>query len=858
MQEMRLEYDKSKFALPSKPRRFLISLLIFCLVLLGCSATIRRGSLINTEQSFGHRSASQAEYTFEIIEYPSHDSPNLKIRIFEIPSLELYETAHFQRIVNDDNVKLGNGLLGTLGVASYLMILYTPKDVKNGDKIEHSKGERAFYIGSAIFCGLFALAEFAGIDGNQPQGEITEQSYKGLKKGQPIPASGKICEFVFRGLSTSKKLGEYSTTTDTEGYISIDMLNDARIYDAPAGEEYITVTSANLKGQYNLRCSGWLDPLRKITAGELNVRSGPSTNYPVIGNSYKGENYLEVDSRGNWAKINFKSGEGWIYKGLTELCYAKYTQPFPPELIGSPSFHEPNDNKCLDAEETAEVKLNLENVGKGIAFGVKVNVEVAEDIPGLEFKREYNIGQINPSEKRLITIPFSADIGIPTREVRVSITVTERNGFGLPHPLSIRFSTQKFQVPLLALIDYGIEDHSNQNGKVEPLEQVTVTARIKNRGRGSAKAVKANLITGEYVFLAGYSKKTFHLGDIPPGGSKDIQFTVYTNNLAKSVPLTLAITEAYGKFGKTENIDLPLNVTQKSTSDLVIRPQPSQPPSGPEPSPLTVDVDFNIPIGKVTNRKAVAVVIGNKNYQDADVPRVDYAINDASIICKYFEKAFGVKPAMIYKETDAKQSVFNKYFGTKEHPEGKLHDYVNPDGTSDVFVYYSGHGMPDPETKLPYLMPVDCARSQVAQTGYNLEVLYANLSDLPARSVTVIIDACFSGQSHGGPLLREISPVIIEVSPEVSLPNGIIFTSSQAGQVSTWYPEKKHGLFTYFFLKALQGSADSNMDNRITVGEMADYLQDQSEGVPRKARELHGWQQMPTYSGDRQKVLLEY
>ncbi len=44
---------------------------------------------------------------------------------------------------------------------------------------------------------------------------------------------------------------------------------------------------------------------------------------------------------------------------------------------------------------------------------------------------------------------------------------------------------------------------------------------------------------------------------------------------------------------------------------------------------------------------------------------------------------------------------------------------------------------------------------------YPLEVLYANLQKLKARSVLVLLDACFSGTSHGGSLVPAGSNALV-------------------------------------------------------------------------------------------------
>lgn len=55
-----------------------------------------------------------------------------------------------------------------------------------------------------------------------------------------------------------------------------------------------------------------------------------------------------------------------------------------------------------------------------------------------------------------------------------------------------------------------------------------------------------------------------------------------------------------------------------------------------------------------------------------------------------------------------------------------LYNYTKPD-KSDVFIYYSGHGSPDPITNEAYLVPTDCDPAMMGLTAYPLNVLYSNL-----------------------------------------------------------------------------------------------------------------------------------
>ena len=61
--------------------------------------------------------------------------------------------------------------------------------------------------------------------------------------------------------------------------------------------------------------------------------------------------------------------------------------------------------------------------------------------------------------------------------------------------------------------------------------------------------------------------------------------------------------------------------------------------------------------------------------------------------------------------------------------------------------------------------------------------------------------------------------------------------------------EAKHGMFSYFVMKGLEGDADNNSDNRITAGELQSYVREnvlqQSSGT-----------QTPELQGDSNRVLV--
>ncbi len=263
---------------------------------------------------------------------------------------------------------------------------------------------------------------------------------------------------------------------------------------------------------------------------------------------------------------------------------------------------------------------------------------------------------------------------------------------------------------------------------------------------------------------------------------------------------------------------------------------------------LRVDVDVNIPKGARKNINAVGVIIGNKNYARArkGIGDVSFADRDAKIMQKYLITTLGYDRQNIIFKNDATLVDLIDTFGSGNGRGGQLRNYIRK-GKSDVFIYYVGHGAPGPNGKSSYLVPVNASVDNISGNGYKLENLYKAVEKLPARSVTVVIDACFSGDSASGSLFKNISPAMLKSSsPVKNVSKANVFAGAGEGQVATWYKAKSHSTFTYFFLKGLGGEADQDSNKRITVSEMKDYLLDE---VPYWAQRTTNRVQEPVVKG---------
>ena len=89
---------------------------------------------------------------------------------------------------------------------------------------------------------------------------------------------------------------------------------------------------------------------------------------------------------------------------------------------------------------------------------------------------------------------------------------------------------------------------------------------------------------------------------------------------------------------------------------------------------------------------ALAIVIGNSAYDPA--PDVAYAGNDAAAMKQVFTEALGIPADQVLVFPDISSVAMGRLFGEPGRPNGQIHRWAEGVGAKEIFVYYSGHGVP--------------------------------------------------------------------------------------------------------------------------------------------------------------------
>lgn len=285
----------------------------------------------------------------------------------------------------------------------------------------------------------------------------------------------------------------------------------------------------------------------------------------------------------------------------------------------------------------------------------------------------------------------------------------------------------------------------------------------------------------------------------------------------------------YEYFASEEKFTRPVEQkTQAPVSQQVITPIQSK---TAEESTFLSDVDEEMPLSRTINRNIFAIIIGNEKYKNE--VDVSYAKMDAKVFSEYVEKTLGVPHEQIKFVENA------TYNDIRIATNWIIQAMQVCRGKGKAIIYYAGHGIPNESDQSAYLLPVDGIGNDSA-SGFSLKELYEKLGNVEAQSITVFLDACFSGSKREEGMLTSARGVAIKVKPAAPTGNLIVFSAAQGDETAYPYKDKQHGMFTYFLLKKLQETKGD-----VSLGDLSDYL---TEEVGRQSFIKNNKMQTPTVS----------
>ncbi len=513
---------------------------------------------------------------------------------------------------------------------------------------------------------------------------------------------------------------------------------------------------------------------------------------------------------------------GQVISGKSEkkkIIFTKSERSFvtqlPDLIITGEKFVDENQNNFIDANESCEINLMVENIGEGLAENVKVRVSLKNvEIEGLDYQKLITVGDLQGNSSKVVSIPVKGNINLAEGLAEFMIEVLEERGFDA-FPLEIKIETREFANSEVIVADavFSTED----GGLIKLNYPIVLKVIIQNIGEGDAKDVITEFkFPNPNCFCLG-EKSRFDIGNLGRGETRELEFlfTATRRYTLTEIPVLVDLFESLNEYARDTTLYVSLEQRLTARNEVVISGIVTESPDIKLAS-LSSEVDKNIPVNRTKHPYRYALIIGNEDYTRYQrglntETNVEFARNDASIFRNYAVKTLGVNEMNAYLLKDATSGEICQKIDLISKLASKSGEQA------EIIFYYAGHGLPDEQTRAPYLIPVDVSGTNL-DAAVKLEDIYKKFAESGAGKVTVFLDACFSGGGRDAGLLAARS---VKVKPKDNLIQGnlVVFTASSGEQSALPFEGEQHGMFTYYLLKKIK---DTQGD--ITYGELSDYI----------------------------------
>ncbi|MGB4843514.1 MAG: caspase family protein, partial [Ferruginibacter sp.] len=246
--------------------------------------------------------------------------------------------------------------------------------------------------------------------------------------------------------------------------------------------------------------------------------------------------------------------------------------------------------------------------------------------------------------------------------------------------------------------------------------------------------------------------------------------------------------------------------------------------------------------------KTYALIIGISQYQNTNIPRLNYADKDATLFAGWLKsKSGGAVPdyqvRLLIGEDASIAAIYNAL------------DWLtkNVSENDQVYLYFSGHGdveIDSSNISRGYLLAWNSPSNNYTNNAIRVEdinKLANTLSINNKAKVILITDACHSGKMAGdffkGKQLtaRNLQTVL---NNEVRMASCAV--DEEAAEGPAWGGGR--GVFSYYLLQGLNGMANDKKNDTVTVKDLSSFLTSSFAADKDLAREKH--KQHPVIDGN--------
>lgn len=258
-----------------------------------------------------------------------------------------------------------------------------------------------------------------------------------------------------------------------------------------------------------------------------------------------------------------------------------------------------------------------------------------------------------------------------------------------------------------------------------------------------------------------------------------------------------------------------------------------------------------------TSAKRYALIVGVDKYDDAQIPKLEGASNDAKALEKTLVKYAGFPKDQVFLLTTDQPGALQPTKANILRKFSNLLVAMPKDGL--LLISFSGHGIERNERA--FLLPADAEIGGsndlflLEQTAILAETLTSEIKKFQVKQVMVILDACrknpAGGRNTGGQPMSEAYTRGFNFSTRNNdISAFVVLYATKIGDLAYEDKEKKQGYLSLVLIEGLTGAA-ANEKGEVTLTRLVTYVQ---ETVPKLVSLALGREQRPFVSIDGYKA----
>jgi len=209
----------------------------------------------------------------------------------------------------------------------------------------------------------------------------------------------------------------------------------------------------------------------------------------------------------------------------------------------------------------------------------------------------------------------------------------------------------------------------------------------------------------------------------------------------------------------------------------------------------------------MTDEKRYAIIIGINDYE---ISPLNFCVNDAKAVAGILEEKCRFKKENIHlitsDETNSIKDItghFNNALSTIQKRINRLED--------SIFFFFAGHGKYEHEN----------SGLQFQDSFIEISQIFKKLNQLQPKYQCYVVDACESG----GKVLTRSQEKENLIDKYIAKSTGTLFMyASTENETAKEFSDIKHGLFTYYFLTAINNSEIYDVEGILTPNRIQDFI----------------------------------